>query len=328
MTLAVAIQMDPIEGVNPQMDTSFVMAVEAQRRGFELFIYTPDTLSLHVSGNKSRATAEMSALQLFPEEAEWFVKGAPEAICLDEMDVVLLRQDPPFDLGYIATTHILEHTSALVINDPVSVRNAPEKLLVTHFQELCPPTLITRNMADILEFSAEYPDIILKPLNGNGGAGVVRVRDGDGNLTSLIESYATFWREPMIVQKFAPEVCEGDKRIILIEGEPVGAVTRMPSSTDNRANFHAGGQATSGSLSDRDREICTALAPTLRSMGLVFTGIDIIGPWLTEINVTSPTGVQEINRLEEFEGRARIESLFWDAVLDRLEAAAFSGDSD
>jgi glutathione synthase len=232
------------------------------------------------------------------------------------MDVVLMRQDPPFDMAYITATHLLEHVhpTTLVVNDPASVRNAPEKLFVTRFEGLMPPTLITSDRIEILSFRAEHGDIIVKPLFGNGGSGVFRVTPDDENLNALLEMFTLLYREPLIVQRYLPEVRVGDKRIILIEGEPVGAVLRVPAKGEARANLHAGATAVKSQLTPREREICTAIGPTLRQQGLLFVGIDVIGDYLTEINVTSPTGIQEINRLDG----TKLETLVWDAIESRL----------
>jgi glutathione synthase len=232
------------------------------------------------------------------------------------MDVVLMRQDPPFDMAYITATHVLEHVSGkvLVVNDPAAVRNAPEKLFATHFSGLMPPTLVSSDRDAILAFRRRHGDIILKPLFGNGGAGVFRVKPDDENFNALLESFAVFYREPIVVQRYLPEIRRGDKRIILVDGEPAGAVLRVPPKGEARANLHVGGKALKTRLSAREREICAAIGPRLRDQGLVFVGIDVIGDYLTEINVTSPTGIQEINRLT---GSA-IEKLVWDAIERRL----------
>jgi len=235
---------------------------------------------------------------------------------LADSDVVLMRQDPPFDMNYITATHLLEHIhpSTLVVNDPVNVRNAPEKLLVTHFPDLLPPTLITVNDDDVRAFRNEHKDIIVKPLFGNGGAGVFHIKPDDENLGSVLELFGELYREPFIVQRYLPEIRKGDKRIILVDGAPVGAVTRVPPEGDARANFHAGGAAQEATLTAREREICEAIEDTLYQQGLIFVGIDVIGDYLTEINVTSPTGIQEINRLSG----TRIEANIWDAIENRL----------
>jgi glutathione synthase len=242
--------------------------------------------------------------------------GPLETIELAAVDVILMRQDPPFDMGYITATHILEHLTktTLVVNDPASVRNSPEKLFATHFPGLMPPTLVASDREEIVAFRREHGEIILKPLFGNGGAGVFHLRPEDDNLNALLEMFTTFYREPIMVQRYIPAVRQGDKRIILVEGEPVGAVLRVPAAGEARANLHVGGAAVKTTLTAREREICAAIGPTLRQQGLVFVGIDVIGDYLTEINVTSPTGIQEINRLDG----TRLEALVWDAIEARL----------
>jgi len=313
MSLAVAIQMDPIEDINIDTDSTFVLALEAQARGHALFHYLPQDLAfVH-----ARLYATVRPLEVRREHGNHFTLGAPQSIDLATMDVILMRQDPPFDMAYITATHLLEHIhpATLVVNDPVHVRNAPEKLFVTHFNELMPPTLITSDRARILEFRKEHKDIILKPLFGNGGAGVFHVKPDDENLSSMLEQFTALYREPIIVQRYVPEVRRGDKRIILVDGEPAGAVARLPAEGEARANFHAGGQAQKTTLTTRDREICASIGPALKERGLVFVGIDVLGDYLTEINVTSPTGIQEINRLD----RVRIEARIWDAIERRYE---------
>jgi len=243
--------------------------------------------------------------------------GEPLTTDLSTMDVVLLRQDPPFDMAYITTTHLLEqiHPDTLVVNDPAEVRNAPEKIYVTKYPDLMPPTLITSDPASVRTFRNEHKDIILKPLYGNGGAGVFHLKPNAENLGSLLEMFAAQWREPLIAQRYLPEIRQGDKRIILVDGKPAGAVLRMPGDNEARANFHAGGTALRADLTDREQEICARIGPELKARGLIFVGIDVIGGYLTEINVTSPTGIQEINRLSG----ARIEALIWDAIERRRE---------
>ena len=308
MSLAVAIQMDPIESINIDADSTFMMALEGQRRGHALFHYLPQ----HLSFRNGRLYARVRPLEVRREYGRHFSFGAEQTIDLATMDLVLMRQDPPFDMAYITATHLLEHiqASTLVVNDPVHVRNAPEKLFVTHFPDLMPPTLITSDKAEVLSFRAEYKDIIVKPLFGNGGAGVFHLKPDDENLGSLLEMFTQLYREPVIIQKYLPEIRQGDKRIILIDGEPGGAVSRIPVSGEARANFHAGGGAQKTTLTSRERDICAAIGPTLREKGLVFVGIDVIGDYLTEINVTSPTGIQEINKLDE----VQLEVTLWDAM--------------
>ncbi len=313
MSLAVAIQMDPMDGIDIDADSTFVLALEGQRRGHRLYHYLPGDLSFHMG----RVTAKAHPLEVRRVKGDHFTLGELETIDLRTMDVVLMRQDPPFDMSYISVTHLLEHIhpETLVVNDPVEVRNAPEKLFVTHFSELMPPTVITADAAEVAAFRAEHRDIILKPLYGNGGAGVFHLGPEDENLSALLEMFTEFYREPIIVQRYLPEIKAGDKRIILIDGEFVGAVNRIPLEGEARANFHAGGRAEKTRLSAREREICAAIGPTLKARGLIFVGIDVIGDYLTEINVTSPTGLQEINRLD---GLA-LEEPLWDAIERRYQ---------
>ena len=312
MSLAVAVQMDPIHAINIDADSTFVLMLEAQRRGHGLWYYTPKTLSLN--GGRVVAKAQRIA-DIRRKQGDHVALGPLEPLDLSMMDVILLRQDPPFDMAYITTTHLLEriHPRTLVVNDPVHVRNAPEKLFVTHFQELMPPTLITVDKDEILAFRREHKDIVVKPLFGNGGAGVFHVKPDDENLGAILEVFTQTFREPFIAQRYLPEVRKGDKRIILVDGRAAGAVSRMPQAGEARANFHAGGRAVKAELSPRERLICEAIGPALAERGLVFVGIDVIGDYLTEINVTSPTGIQEINRLSG----TKIESDIWDAIETR-----------
>jgi glutathione synthase len=314
MSLAVGIQMDPIEGVNIDADSTFALALEAQARGHGLFHYLPQHLVLR----EGRIRAKARALSVKREKGAHFRLGSPQLLDLASLDVILMRQDPPFDMAYITATHLLEqvHPQTLVVNDPVHVRNAPEKLYVTHFHELMPPTLIASDRDQILEFRKAHGDIIVKPLFGNGGAGVFHVAPGDENLNALLELFTQLYREPVVVQRYLPEVREGDKRIILIDGEPAGAVNRVPPKGEARSNLHVGGKAVKAKLTHRDREICEAIGPALKEKGLIFVGIDVIGDYLTEINVTSPTGIQEIDRFDETNLSARI----WDAVEARYAA--------
>ena len=308
MSLAVAIQMDPMEAVDIDADSTFVLALEAQARGHGLYHYLPQELSFAAGRVRARARP----LEVRRRKGDHFSLGAPETLDLAIVDVVLMRQDPPFDMAYITATHILEHIrpGTLVVNDPASVRNAPEKLFVTHFPELMPPTLITTDRDRIHEFRKEHRDIIIKPLFGNGGAGVFHVAPDDENLNALLEMFTRLFREPIVVQAYLPAVREGDKRIILIEGEAVGAINRVPPPGEARANMHVGARPEKSTLDKRDEEICAAIGPTLRQRGLVFVGIDVIGGYMTEINVTSPTGIQEINRFDE----VRLEARIWDAI--------------
>ena len=312
MSLSVAIQMDPIESIDINGDSTFVMGLEAQTRGHTIWHYLPNALSL----KDGRVTAKARRLELRRERGRHFTLGDFETIELSKMDVVLMRQDPPFDMAYITATHILEHIhpKTLVVNDPAQVRNAPEKLFVTHFEGVMPPTLITSDPAAIFNFREEHEDIIIKPLFGNGGAGVFHLKPGDENLSSLLELFSQFYREPVIAQRYLPEVRDGDKRIILIDGEPAGAIDRVPAAGEARANMHVGGKAIKATLTDRDLEICKIIGPALRERGLLFVGIDVIGDYLTEINVTSPTGLQEINA---FDG-AKLEAQIWDAIESKI----------
>jgi glutathione synthase len=312
MGLNIAFQMDPLETINIDTDSSFMMALEALKRGHNLYHYLPRQLVLE----GSRLSATVRPFSVKRERGNHFNAGAPERLDLAKLDLVMMRQDPPFDMAYITATHMLEHIQpgTLVLNDPASVRNAPEKLFVTHFPELMPPTLITSDRQAILDFRACHKDIIVKPLFGNGGAGVFHITPEDENLGALLETFTLLYREPVIVQRYLPEIRHGDKRIILIEGEAVGAVSRVPQQGEARANFHAGGAAKATQLTKREQDICAAIGPTLREQGLVFVGIDVIGDYMTEINVTSPTGIQEINRLNG----AALEATLWDAIEARL----------
>ena len=319
MRLAVAIQMDHVSGIDVDADSTFALALEAQRRGHALHHYLPTDLALH----GRRLTARAQPLEVRrARDGRHATLGDFETVDLADFDVILMRQDPPFDLAYVTATHLLEHVhpATLVVNDPVSVRNAPEKLFATHFPALMPPTLITSRADEIGAFRREHRDIIVKPLHGNGGAGVFHLRPDDDNLNALLEMFARLGREPLMIQRYLPEVRDGDKRIILVDGEAAGAVARMPAAGEARANFHAGGAPRKAGLTPRDREICEALGPALRERGLVFVGIDVIGGWLTEVNVTSPTGIQEIDRLDGIS----IEAAVWDAI-ERRRAASRDG---
>ncbi len=313
MSLAVAFQMDPIEGIDIDADSSFALALEAQDRGHALFHYLPDDLSL----KDGRVLATARPLQVRREYGNHGTLGAPQRLDLAGVDVVMLRQDPPFDMAYITTTYLLEqiHPKTLVVNDPTAVRNAPEKLFVTHFAALMPPTLVTRSETEIAAFRAEHADVIVKPLFGNGGAGVFHITPADENLNSLVEMFLQQHREPLIVQKYLPAIRQGDKRIILVDGKAVGALNRVPAAGEARSNLHVGGTAEKSPLDARDREICAAIGPSLRRQGLIFVGIDVIGGHLTEINVTSPTGIQEITRFDN----TPVASLVWDAVERRCK---------
>lgn len=311
MGLSVAVQMDPVAGIDIAADSTFRLAIEAQARGHRLFHYLPD----HLSWSDGRLVTRAAPVTFARSEERPAELGAAEIVNLDAFDVVLLRQDPPFDMGYVTNTHLLElaPASTLVMNNPFWVRNAPEKIFVTRFRQFMPPTLITRDLDALKAFRADHGDIIVKPLYGNGGAGVFRLRPDDGNLASLYEMFTETRREPFMAQRFLPEVSAGDKRVILIDGEPIGAINRVPQPGETRSNLHVGGVAKPTDLTARDEEICAALGPELRERGLVFVGIDVIGDTLTEINVTSPTGLQELERFSGINGAA----LFWDAVEGR-----------
>jgi glutathione synthase len=308
MTLTVAIQMDPIEKIDINGDSTFALALEAQARGHSLFYYGPKDLSWR----DGEVTAYMRPLSVKNVRGDHFALGEAALHDLARMDVVLMRQDPPFDMAYISATHMLEriHPGTLVVNDPAQVRNAPEKLFVTTFAEFIPPTLISSDPRAIRAFRAEHKDIILKPLYGNGGAGVFRVREGDENLGALLEMFTTFYREPVIVQRYLPAVRQGDKRIILVDGEFAGAINRVPAEGEARSNMHVGGKPMATELTAREKAICAAIGPELKKRGFIFTGIDVIGDYMTEINVTSPTGIHEVRRF----GGADIAALVWDAI--------------
>jgi glutathione synthase len=314
MKLKVAIQMDHVSTIDIAGDSTFVMGMEAQKRGYELFHYTPPELMFR----DRKVLARVQPMTLRNEKGNHFTLGTSELVDLSTFDVVLLRQDPPFDMSYITTTHLLEHIhpKTLVVNDPASVRNAPEKLFVTHFDNVMPPTLISADPRALREFRDEHKDIILKPLFGNGGAGVFRLQPGDENFASLLEMFSKQSREPVIAQRYLPEVRLGDKRIILIDGKAVGAIDRVPAHGEARSNMHVGGQAVKASLTKRDQEICDIIGPDLARLGMIFVGIDVIGNWLTEINVTSPTGLQQINR---FDGVC-LEAQIWDSIEARYSS--------
>ncbi|WP_424969548.1 glutathione synthase [Dinoroseobacter sp. S76] len=304
----VAFQMDPITEVDIDADSSFRLTEEAQARGHRIFVYGPEDLTF----DRGRLVATGNWAEIQRVAGTPAVLGPRETVDLSEMDVIWLRQDPPFDMGYITTTHLLDMAAAdtLVVNDPFWVRNAPEKLLVLQFPDLTPPTMIARNLDDLKAFKAEYGDVILKPLYGNGGAGVFRLTAEDRNLNSLHELFSGINREPLIMQQFLPDVAKGDKRIILVDGAPIGAINRVPAAGETRSNMHVGGRPEPIGLSERDREICAAIGPFLREKGQIFVGIDVIGPYLTEINVTSPTGLQELERFDGTNGAG----LIWDAI--------------
>jgi len=308
MSLAVAIQMDPISTIVPDADSTFALALEAQRRGHALYHYLPTELTYR----QGRIVARARPFEVTRDGAVPARLGAAEKLDLQGVDVVLMRQDPPFNMQYIGCTHLLDriHPETLVVNDPTSVRNAPEKLFVTHFHELMPPTLITFDAEEIKAFRREYGDVIVKPLYGNGGAGIFHLKPEDPNLNSLLETLWAATREPLMVQVYLPAIRQGDKRIILVDGEARGALNRVPAADETRANLHVGGRAEKAELTKRDREICDAMGETLRRQGLIFVGIDVIGGYLTEINVTSPTGLQEIDRFDS----VNLEGEIWDVI--------------
>ena len=300
--------MDPIEDVDINADSTFRLAEEAQNRGHDLYVYTPNDLTF----NRGKITANVRSISLKRKIGDHVNFGAVELLALSEFDVIWLRQDPPFDMGYITNTHLLDliGQKTLIVNNPFWVRNLPEKLLVLEFPDLIPETVISRDLEEIKRFKNEFKDIIIKPLYGNGGAGIFRLREDDKNLTSLHELFSNMSSEPLIAQAFLPDVKKGDKRIILVDGEPVGAINRVPKAGETRSNMHVGGKAEPAKLSQRDREICRSIGPILKNKGQVFVGIDVIGDYLTEINVTSPTGIQELERFD----KVNIAEMIWHAV--------------
>jgi len=308
MSLTVAVQMDPIQSIRIAGDSTFALLLEAQARGHRLLHYTPDRLSMQ----GRRVTARVEPLTVRDVEGDHATLGAIERIDLAEADVVLMRQDPPFDMAYVTATHMLERlpASTLVVNNPVEVRNAPEKLFVLDFPELMPPTLISRDRAEIEAFRTEHGTVAMKPLHGHGGAAVFRVTENDPNFGSMFDLFAATFREAWVVQRFLDKVSEGDKRIILVDGEPMGAINRVPAAGDIRSNMVRGGAAAASDLTEREREICATIGPELRRRGLILVGIDVIDGHLTEINVTSPTGIREVKKF----GGADIASLLWDAI--------------
>lgn len=307
MALKVAVQMDPIERIKIAGDSTFALLLEAQSRGHSLSYYTPDKLSL----SEGKLYASVNALSVRDKAGDHFTLGEAKRADLSSFDVILLRQDPPFDMHYITTTHLLEKlTDTLVVNNARSVRNAPEKMFVMEFGDLMPPTLITRDLDEIKAFRAKHKDIVMKPLYGKGGESVFRIAPNDLNFGSLFDLFSVTFREAWVVQKFLPEVKDGDKRIILVDGEFAGAVNRVPAEGDLRSNMVRGGSPKKTDLSPREREICDRLGPELKKRGLLFTGIDVIGGWLTEINVTSPTGIRAIKNL----GGPDVAAMIWDAI--------------
>lgn len=328
--LNVAVQMDPLEHINIDGDSTFAMMLEAQARGHALFVYEVGSMALGEGVTepggavRTRVSAAVRPVTVQREQGRHASFGPVERRSLGEMDVVLMRQDPPFDMAYITATHLLDHVhgigsgKALVVNDPRWVRDSPEKLLVTHFPGLMPPTLVTWDVEEIRAFRRKWRDIIVKPLFGNGGSGIFRIREDDQNLNALLEMHFARSREPLMIQRYEPAVKAGDKRIILVDGKPVGAINRVPSGEDHRSNMHVGGVARKIGLTARDEEICAAIGPFLKEHGLIFVGIDVIGDYLTEINVTSPTGLQE---LERFDG-INAAGLIWDCIEAKLAAKA------
>jgi len=313
MSLKVAIQMDPIELVDIDADSTFRIAEEAQTRGHDLFYYNPSKLIL----DNGVVNAKGCKLKVMREQGNHFELGREQLVNLNDFDVVWLRQDPPFDMGYITYTHILDRLGpdTLVVNDPFWVRNYPEKLLVLDFPDLTPPTVIARDIRVLKEFKNKHQDIIIKPLYGNGGAGVFRLGPDDKNISSLHELFSGINNEPLIAQKFLPDVSKGDKRVILVDGTPVGAINRVPAQGETRSNMHVGGRPEKIELSERDLEICAKIGPLLKEKGQIFVGIDVIGHWLTEINVTSPTGIQELERFNN----ENIAGLIWDSIETKKE---------
>jgi len=308
MPLKVAVQMDPIEGINIKGDSTFAMMLEAQARGHHLFYYQTRTLAL----GEGKLSASGQGVKLRDEAGNHASLEEMERVDLGSYDVVLMRQDPPFDMNYITATHLLEHIhpKTLVVNDPAEVRNAPEKLYVLQYRQFMPATLVSRDPIEIAAFRRQHGDIILKPLYGNGGAGVFRLGEGDQNFSALLELFEQAFREPFIAQKYLSDVRKGDKRIILVDGKAVGAINRIPSATENRSNMHVGGRPEPATMTKREHEICEALGPDLKKRGLIFVGLDVIGDYLTEINVTSPTGIREVKRF----GGEDIAALIWDAI--------------
>jgi glutathione synthase len=316
MTLKIAVQMDPIQRINIKGDSTFALLLEAQARGYPISYYTPDRLAF-LNG---RLFATVESLVVRDVPGNHFTLDEPRRADLSEFDVILLRQDPPFDLAYVTTTHLLEriHPKTLVVNDPAHVRNAPEKFFVTEFPDLMPPTLLTRDLAEIKAFRAEHGDIVMKPLYGHGGGAVFRITHDDLNFGSLYDMFANTFREQWVVQKFLPAVKAGDKRILLVDGEFAGAVNRVPAADDLRSNMVRGGSPKATDLTPREREICQRLGPPLRERGLLFAGIDVIGDWLTEINVTSPTGIRAVKNL----GGPDAAALIWDKIERKRKASA------
>ncbi|MCH8240249.1 MAG: glutathione synthase [Proteobacteria bacterium] len=311
MGLKVAFQMDPIERIDIRGDSTFALLLEAQTRGHDLFYYTPQNLALR----EGALMAHGHTLNVEDKQGEHYTLSDERVIDLGDLDVVHLRQDPPFDMSYITTTHLLERVQpeTLVVNDPASVRNAPEKVFVLDYLDLMPPTMVTRVLDDVKAFRAQYKDIVIKPLYGNGGEAVFLLKENDTNLTPLVELFQLRLREPFMVQQYLPQVRQGDKRIILVDGEFAGAINRIPARDETRANMHIGGTPEPVEMTPRDHEICERLGPELKKRGLIFVGIDVIGDCLTEINVTSPTGIREVKRF----GGPDIAAMIWDVIETR-----------
>lgn len=311
MPLKIAAQMDPIASLHIGGDSTFALLLEAQARGHEIHYYTPNQLAMR----DGTVEADIHKITVADVEGSHFEQEPARTTRLDSLDVILLRQDPPFDMNYITTTHLLErvHPEVLVVNNPAEVRNAPEKILVTEFPDLMPPTLVTRAHEHIRAFHKEFRDIIVKPLYGNGGTGVFRLKEGDTNLASLLELFEQIYPEPFMIQQYIPDVRAGDKRIILVDGEIAGAINRIPAKNETRSNMHVGGRPEHTDITDRDREICERLRPVLKDRGLLFAGIDVIGRYITEINVTSPTGLREIERFASVNIAAQI----WDKIEEK-----------
>ncbi len=315
MSLVVAVQMDPIEAINFAGDSTFALMLEAAARGHRLLYYTPDKLSWFASG----IVAEAAPIEVRDTAGDYFRLGKVARHDLGGVDVVLLRQDPPFDLAYITSTYLLERlpSNVLVVNDPASVRNAPEKLFVMQFPQFMPPTLITRSKAAIEAFLEEHGEIVVKPLHGHGGTAVFKLRRDDPNFGSLYDLFATTFKEPWVAQRFLPQIAQGDKRIILIDGVAAGAVNRLPSGGDIRANMVRGGAAVAADLTEREKEICAVVGPELKRRGLWLVGIDVIDGYLTEINVTSPTGIRAVRNV----GGPNLAAQFWDGIERKLDRA-------
>jgi glutathione synthase len=308
----IAIQMDPLESINIKTDSTYILALEAQKRGYRLFHYLPENL-IYENG---RVSALGNVFKLFPNKKTFFKKSKTQKIFLDDYDVVLVRQDPPFNMSYITATYLLEMVSekTLILNDPKSIRDNPEKLSMFNFKNIIPPTLISKNTEQCFNFQKKYKKTIIKPLYGNGGEGISKLEGTNDLLKRKILKLISRYKQPIVIQKYLKEIKEGDRRIILIDGEYVGSVARIPKKGSVTANFHTGGTAKKVGLVRRDKKICSILKPFLKKKKLFFTGVDVIGNYLTEINVTSPTGIQEINKLNG----VRLEEFFWDRVERKL----------